>query len=154
MTTTFIVTEAFAASVLEIKNPWFIVGKDGGPVILGVFAGRAAARAANAPPNGLAGKIVSLNEITLKTVAPIAAVEEPKAKRVKAEAKPIENRSTVESPCRLVWDLADKMTGAARKDVIAAAQEKGVAFYTARTQYQLWRQVQKEMAEREAAAKK
>lgn len=149
MTTTFIVTEAFAASVLEIKNPWFIVNAD---YVVGVYAGRAAARAAKA--TGLAGKIVSLNEITFETAAMIAAVEEPKAKRVKTETKPIENRSTVESPCRLVWDLADKMVGAARKDVIAAAQEKGVAFYTARTQYQLWRQVQKEMAEREAAAKK
>ncbi len=144
MTTTYIVTEAFAASVREIKNPWFIVNAD---YVVGVYAGRAAARAAKA--TGLAGKIVSLNEITLKT----AAVEEPKAKRVKAETKPIVNRSTVESPCRLVWDLADKMAGAARKDVIAAAQEKGVAFYTARTQYQLWRQVQKEMSEREAAKK-
>jgi len=50
--------------------------------------------------------------------------------------------------------LADSMPGARRKDVIAAAEAKGVAFYTARTQYQLWAQVQKEMADREAAVKK
>lgn len=221
-TKTYIVTETFAASVLEIKNPWFIVNED---YVVGVYAGRAAARTAKTT-DGLAGKVVPLNEITLvcaktpEVVAPIdmivesaAAAEESKpfgfedhglthcpscgihldngvgthnqevngkyikhdqfeycclaceaefgpaikgkkAPKVKTETKPIENRSTVESPCRLVWDLADKMVGAARKDVIAAAQEKGVAFYTARTQYQLWRQVRKEMAEREAAAKK
>lgn len=47
-------------------------------------------------------------------------------------------KSTIESPCFIVWDMADKMKGARRKDVIAACVEKGVAFYTARTQYQLW----------------
>ena len=46
--------------------------------------------------------------------------------------------STIESPCFTVWDTADKMTGARRKDVIAACVAKGIAFYTARTQYQLW----------------
>lgn len=46
--------------------------------------------------------------------------------------------STIKSPCYVVWCLADEMTGARRKDVIAAAVAKGVAFYTARTQYQLW----------------
>lgn len=203
MTTTYIVTEAFAASVLEIKNPWFIVNAD---YVVGVYAGRAAARAAKAA--GWNGKIVPLTEIVLTvskdedskpygyedhglTHCPSCgihldngvgvhnqevngkkikhdefeycclaceaefgpAIKGKKAPKVKTEAKSIENRSTVESPCRLVWDLADKMVGAARKDVIAKAQQKGVAFYTARTQYQLWRQVQKEMAEREAAKK-
>ena len=220
-TKTYIVTEAFAASVLEIKNPWFIVNED---YVVGVYAGRSGARAAKTADK-LAGKIVPLNEITLKTaeafehVAPIdmivesAAVEESKpfgyethglthcpscgahlnngvgvhnqdvngkpvkhdqfeysclacdaefgpaikgkkAPKVKAEVKPIENRSTVEKPCKLVWQLADDMPGAHRKDVIAAAEAKGVAYYTARTQYQLWAQIQKEMAEREAATKK
>ena len=49
-------------------------------------------------------------------------------------------KSTIESPCYIVWDTADKMSkqNARRKDVIAACVAKGVAFYTARTQYQLW----------------
>lgn len=62
-------------------------------------------------------------------------------KATKATTKAaISHESTVESPCWLVWDLADKMTakGAKRKDVIAKALEMGVAFYTARTQYQRW----------------
>lgn len=192
MTTTYIVTNAFAASILEIKNPWLIVNADH---VVGVYEGRQAAR--NAKATGLAGKIVSLKEITIKTadmieetedeeiaIAEIAteeiAAEEisfieeivaeetadmieeisaeesktEKALKAKVEPKNIENRSTVKKPCRLVWDLADAMVGASRKDVIAAAEAKGVAYYTARTQYQLWTQVQKEMAAREKAVTK
>ena len=176
MTTTYYVTEAFAATTLEIENPWFIVNAD---YAVGVYPSRSAARSAKA--NGLAGKVISLREATFKFVSlnePVATETSPveetpveetpveetpveetpvskgkKAPKVKAEAKVIENRSIVEKPCRLVWDLADAMTGARRKDVIAAAEAKGVAFYTARTQYQLWAQVQKEMADREAAKK-
>lgn len=243
MTTTYIVTNAFAASVLEIKNPWFIVNAD---YVVGVYEGRTAARAAKA--TGLAGKIVSMKEIAIEiadtieetedeeiAVAEIAteeiaaeeisfieeiaaeeiSIEEAKpfgfeehglthcpacethlsngvgehgqevngkpvkhagfkycclacgaefgpaikgktekALKAKVEPKHIENRSTVKKPCRLVWDLADAMIGASRKDVIAAAEAKGVAYYTARTQYQLWTQVQKEMTTREKASAK
>ncbi len=217
MTTTYIVTNAFAASILEIKNPWLIVNADD---VVGVYEGRQAAR--NAKATGLAGKIVSLKEITIKTADMIEeisaeeiAIEEAtpfgfeehglthcpvcgthlsngvgehgqevngkpvkhagfkycclacgaefgpaikgkteKALKAKVEPKHIENRSTVKKPCRLVWDLADAMIGASRKDVIAAAEAKGVAYYTARTQYQLWTQVQKEMTAREKASAK
>lgn len=48
--------------------------------------------------------------------------------------------STVESPVAVMWELCQSMKGAKRKDVIEAAQKKGIAFYTARTQYQLWLQ--------------
>lgn len=219
MTTTYLVTNAFATSVLEIKNPWLIVNCN---YVVGAYEGRAAARAAKA--TGLAGKVVSLKEITLEIVDAAektfieetsAEVEEDKptgyethgfthcpscgthlsngvgahnqevngkqvkhdkfeycclgcgtefgqaievktekAPKAKAEPKVIENRSTAEKPCRLVWDLADAMVGARRKDVIAAAVAKGVAFYTARTQYQLWAQIQKEMAARKTAVVK
>ncbi len=50
-------------------------------------------------------------------------------------------RSTVDAPCALVWDLAQEIVvkgKGARKDVIAAAVEKGVNKFTARTQYQRW----------------
>lgn len=50
----------------------------------------------------------------------------------------IVRESTVERPCKLVWHIADEMVGARRKDVLAACVARGVAFYTARTQYQLW----------------
>ena len=211
MTTTYLVTNAFATSVLEIKNPWLIVNCN---YVVGAYEGRAAARAAKA--TGLAGKVVSLKEITLEIVdaveplveeakpfgfedhglthcpscgirlnngvgvhnqevngkrvkhdkfeysclscdaefGPVIEGKTEKAPKAKAEPKVIENRSTAEKPCRLVWDLADFMVGARRKDVIAAAVAKGVAFYTARTQYQLWAQIQKEMAARKTAVVK
>lgn len=152
MTTTFIITEAAAAAVLEIKNPWFIVKED---CVVGVYPSRAAARAAKA--TGIVGKVVSGNEAVFKTEEACGAEFGPEivkpeiVKRKiasgskKPETKP-RNRSTVEKPVLLVWNLCDAMTGARRKEVVAAAVAKGVAFYTASTQYQLWYQVQKEMA--------
>lgn len=68
--------------------------------------------------------------------APVA-----KAKKANTYAEMQANRFTeskVESPVRAMWDLCDNMTSSRRKDVIAAAVEKGISFYTARTQYQLW----------------
>lgn len=61
--------------------------------------------------------------------------------KTKPVARPKVNKSSVDGPCALVWNLAEEMTakGAARKDVIAEAQKQGVAYYTARTQYQAWR---------------
>lgn len=199
--TTYTVTAEFATSVFEIANPWFIVNAD---YVVGVYAGRAAARTAKA--TGLAGKVVSLSEVELKVVeeskptgfevhglthCPSCGVhlnngvgiegQEVNGKCIshkefefcclacetefgpaipgkriaikrtvtKTKTKVFANHSSVDKPCRLVWDLADAMNGARRKDVIAAAEAKGVAFYTARTQYQLWVQVQKEMANRD-----
>ena len=63
----------------------------------------------------------------------------------------IPRESTVERPCFVVWEIADNMPGARRKDVVAACVAKGVAYYTARTQYQLWNQCKKEMAARAEA---
>lgn len=51
-------------------------------------------------------------------------------------------KSIIESPSKRVWEIADQMKAenpnVRRKDVIAACVEKGIAYYTARTQYQLW----------------
>lgn len=77
----------------------------------------------------------------------------PKAKATRA---PVVNTSTAERPCKLVWQIADDVNaatpGAKRSVVLAECVRQGVAFYTARTQYQQWLGVQKEMAAREAAA--
>jgi hypothetical protein len=53
---------------------------------------------------------------------------------------PIKRVSDIESPCQFVWNMADEMfkKGARRKDIIAACVQAGIAYYTARTQYQLW----------------
>ncbi len=192
--TAYTISQDLANVALGFKSPWFIVNAS---QAIGVYTSRDAARTAKAA--GLAGKVVSLKEITqsidaaeetqneetpadpiveteAETETPAEVVEteteteteteietpadpivedkvETKVK-TKVEPKIIENRSTAEKPCRLVWDLADSMIGARRKDIIAAAEAKGVAYYTARTQYQLWAQVQKEMADREKTAVK
>lgn len=78
--------------------------------------------------------------------------EEPKAaKSQPTKSIPHTNESTVDKPCKLVWQIASEMKGARRKDIIAACVAKGVAFYTARTQYQLYLAALKEEQEREAA---
>ncbi|MCK9513560.1 MAG: hypothetical protein M0R28_20360 [Pigmentiphaga sp.] len=60
---------------------------------------------------------------------------EPKAPRKPAY---VAETSTVEGPTKRVWAIADSMTGATRKQVIDACREAGIAFGTARTQYQKW----------------
>ncbi len=65
-------------------------------------------------------------------------------------AKPdnIVRKSSIERPTKKVWDIAEAMFVAnpdtRRKDVIAECVRRGIAFYTARTQYQVWSQLQKE----------
>ena len=63
-------------------------------------------------------------------------------------AIPIVRKSVVTNPVHAAWDIFDnllaksKQPGGAplrRKDAIAYAVDHGVAFYTARTQYQSWK---------------
>lgn len=67
-------------------------------------------------------------------------------KEVVIKATERTNKSTVESPTKLVWRIADSMKGARRKDIIAACEAAGVAYYTARTQYQHYTTAVKEQA--------
>lgn len=46
--------------------------------------------------------------------------------------------SAVKNPVKTVWDIADKMWGERRKDIIAACVNAGIAYNTARTQYQAY----------------
>lgn len=86
-----------------------------------------------------------------------AALEMADQEEKKAPTRKIEvtNESTAERPCKLVWHIADEMKAAnpevKRKEVLAECVKRGVAFYTARTQYQQWLGVQKEMAARVAS---
>lgn len=80
-------------------------------------------------------------EAPAKKAAPAKAAPAPKAKKGNTYAEMQANRFTeskVENPVRAMWDLCDTMVDSKRKDVIAAAVAKGISFYTARTQYQLW----------------
>lgn len=59
----------------------------------------------------------------------------------------LRGHSEIDSPVAAMWELCDYMFAEAsaneeptprRKDVIAEARARGIAFYTARTQYQSW----------------
>lgn len=96
---------------------------------------------------------------TAKKPAKVAKEVTPKlvAKATIKQAD-ILRESRVENPCRSVWDIAEAMRNenpdVRRKDVIAACVSRGIAFYTARTQYQEFTRCQKEMAERIAQQSK
>lgn len=75
--------------------------------------------------------------------APAKVPEAKKEDKPKAKAKAPSTPSTIESPVAAVHALCEKMKGAARKDVIAAAVAKGINRYTAATQYQRHRVMQK-----------
>lgn len=66
-------------------------------------------------------------------------------KRSTTPSAPVERlrESTVANPVKTVWKIADSMRNAKRKDVITKCVAEGVAFYTARTQYQLWKSLAK-----------
>lgn len=75
---------------------------------------------------------------------PIEVAEEPVQEApAKGKAKPeVKHKSDIERPTKTVWHIADEMSAAnpqvRRKDVIAECVRRGIAFYTARTQYQQW----------------
>ena len=86
---------------------------------------------------------------------PAIPADAPKATKAPKKTVAHVNVSTVERPTKAVWHIADEMKAAnpnvRRKDVIAECIKRGIANFTARTQYQRWFQVQKEMQAREAA---
>lgn len=67
-----------------------------------------------------------------KTPAPV--VTEKNVRRQSVEG--------IEHPTKLVWQIADEMhakdPNCRRRDVMAECDRLGIAFYTARTQYQKW----------------
>ncbi len=150
------------------KSPWFIVNE--GKVVF-VCGGRAAAREAKSVGR-LPGTIMNQQQVKFATTdeapasvaqvfadkvnagasigdaldATIAAV---KAATPKTPKIPLVRESSIERPCKRVWHIADAMKDEAggldklrRKDVLARCVADGIAFYTARTQYQLWLTIQ------------
>lgn len=159
MTASIKITPVFDRLITDIvmagKTAWVIVNED---YAVGAYSGRTEARAAKVAEN-LSGKILKASEVAFEVVAP--AVEEHFHSVTEAEHAEhrgeVLNKSTTERPCKRVWIIADDMLAAnpdvKRKEVITACIAAGVAFYTARTQYQQWLGVRKEMAAREAAKK-
>jgi predicted nucleic-acid-binding Zn-ribbon protein len=66
----------------------------------------------------------------------------------KKSSTPITHVSTIENPCKTVWGIAIDMKAAnplvKRGAVLAECVKQGIAYYTARTQYQAWLSVCKE----------
>lgn len=146
--TTIKITETIAAEINTVreagKTPWVIINED---YLVGIYNGRNEARTAKAEHN-YTGKIAKADEVEFEVIK-LPPVEQPKAaEAVKAE---IVRLSTATRPCKLVWEIAENMTkqNARRKDIIAECVNQGVAYYTARTQYQLWLTIKKEERERE-----
>lgn len=72
----------------------------------------------------------------LTVIDPIEIAEKP-------ESNYIREVSVIGGACATVWAIADEMEGAARKDVIEACRKAGIAYGTARTQYQAWKKAGK-----------
>ena len=75
----------------------------------------------------------------------IARTQEPA--KVEKPKRVVNHNSSVERPVKRVWHIADEMFDAAdaaklphptRKEVVEECVRRGIAFYTARTQYQQW----------------
>ena len=65
----------------------------------------------------------------------------PAPKKVKKETKSLPRESVISNPVKTVWDIADRMWGQRRKDIIAECVRLGIAYNTARTQYQAFYKV-------------
>lgn len=90
---------------------------------------------------------------------PVEPKPEPKPK-AKGKAQPAtvtekRRKSDIEHPVQYVWSRAEEMYAAdnnvSRKAILAQLDKDGIAFYTARTQYQLWRKTKVESQPKEEA---
>lgn len=83
----------------------------------------------------------SAAEMMLPLDVAVQAEEAPKAK------PEVSHKSTIESPTKTVWHIADEMMAkdpkTTRKQILDACVAKGIAYYTARTQYQAWKTANK-----------
>lgn len=112
--------------------------------------GKALSRKAKAKPDPAKAKVAAALDKSKARLAskpkptPAAKPSKPKAKREKKAntyeqmAKAHTGASTIENPVQAMWNLCDDMQDKRRKEVIEAAVAKGISYYTARTQYQLW----------------
>lgn len=89
--------------------------------------------------DGQHGFRVMTDDMTNATQAELTAPNADAAKEAPPTESTPRNKSSVANPVQQVWAVADAMPEAKRKDIIAACVEQGVAFFTARTQYQKWK---------------
>jgi hypothetical protein len=100
--------------------------------------------------------VQDLQAMLAATAAAVAATGklpvQPKVDRYPDRKK----RSEIVSPVKTMWAICDLMIAAdptaRRKDMIEAGIKAGIAFYTARTQYQAWFTARRESLKNAAAA--
>lgn len=75
------------------------------------------------------------------------APEEQNEREVNTDENGHLRKSLIERPTTMVWIIAEEMKeknpNVRRKDVINECIERGIAYYTARTQYQRWHEATK-----------
>lgn len=86
------------------------------------------------------GWLISCPEPVAEAPAAEASEEEVAPAPVVKKTSYIHEVSSTVGPTKMVWHIADAMKGKSRKEVIAACRERGIAYGTARTQYQAWKQ--------------
>ena len=113
--------------------------------------------------DGMREALIALDKkaakVTSKKATKVAKETTPRpVAKATIKTQDILRESRVEKPCRAVWDIAEAMRNedptVRRKDVIEACVSRGIAYYTARTQYQEFTRCQREMAERIAQQSK
>jgi len=93
----------------------------------------------NTEMNRVAAIVVEAGQVDTAT-APALSADAGVLAGVSADA--VKNRlrhSIIPNPVAYAWDFFDKNRGMRRKDIIATLVTHGLAFYTARSQYQMWR---------------
>ena len=65
----------------------------------------------------------------------------PAPKKIKKATKSLPRESVISNPVKMVWEIADRMWGQRRKDIIEECVKQGIAYNTARTQYQAFYKV-------------
>ena len=133
------ITHPVLKNELETSK-WLVVEKNSN-VAVAALGNRASAREV-ARVRGDGCKVIAISDAEIEF-----NIQETKGAPAKV------NKSTTVKPCKKVWEIADANKGMRRKDILALCVEKGIAYYTARTQYQHWFEIQKEMKEREANQK-
>lgn len=91
-------------------------------------------------------KLTKADEIAINTLPAVVTppqVEKPVVAQDKAVSGAVVHTSTVQNPVKAFLDLASAMYAenkdVTRKEILEAVAKAGIATYTARTQYQIWK---------------
>lgn len=126
------------------KDAYIVVPKDGKFFISLEATSVAAAATVATAPEKVDAPVVAPKPAKVKkvTAAKKVVVAKPARKGGSLANVPMLHQSEIKRPCKTVWAIADSMKGKTRAEIIAACVAKGIAFYTARTQYQQYKAAQ------------